>query len=155
MVTRTLVTLSICLMLGMVNAGAEVYRWVDDKGKVHYGDRPKDSQSETVNVKPAPKIGTLEKPSGNTDWRKIQEDMVRSYDEQQTEKQKQQEQKAEQQKKLAKLKKECEKNQATYETFDRRRHYTESPTGEKMYLSEEETRKYKSDLESWLNEYCN
>lgn len=33
-------------------AGAEIYRWVDEDGKVHYTDRPQHSDQTPLNVKP-------------------------------------------------------------------------------------------------------
>lgn len=38
------ITLIILCILGLSAAQAEVYRWVDENGKVHYGDRPPVSQ---------------------------------------------------------------------------------------------------------------
>ncbi len=35
-----------------VNAG--VYKWTDEDGRIHYGDRPTGVDSETIEVKPAP-----------------------------------------------------------------------------------------------------
>ena len=42
------------LLLWSVTAAAGVYKWVDDQGRVHYGDRPHGQQAEQVDVKPAP-----------------------------------------------------------------------------------------------------
>lgn len=42
--------LALLLLTGAVSA-AEVYKWTDDKGRVHYGDRPHQS-AEKLNVKP-------------------------------------------------------------------------------------------------------
>ncbi len=33
---------------------AQVYKWVDADGKVHYGDRPKTTGVEEIKIKPAP-----------------------------------------------------------------------------------------------------
>jgi hypothetical protein len=43
-------TLSLALILATASAGAaaQAYRWVDEKGKVHYGDRPPTTVSSTV-----------------------------------------------------------------------------------------------------------
>ncbi|MCL5668700.1 MAG: DUF4124 domain-containing protein [Gammaproteobacteria bacterium] len=48
------VVLLLCLAwLGQAQ-GAGIYKWVDEKGKVHYGDRPGNSGAQEVTVKPAP-----------------------------------------------------------------------------------------------------
>jgi len=36
--------------LGSLQAG-EVYKWVDENGKVHYSDRPKDENAQSIEVK--------------------------------------------------------------------------------------------------------
>ena len=36
------------------SAYAEVYKWVDADGKVHYGDRPNSDSAREIKVKPAP-----------------------------------------------------------------------------------------------------
>jgi hypothetical protein len=43
-------TLSLVLILATASAGAaaQAYRWVDEKGKVHYGDRPPSTASAAV-----------------------------------------------------------------------------------------------------------
>lgn len=38
------------LFLFGINVNAEVYKWVDDEGNVHYGDRPGQTDSEKVDV---------------------------------------------------------------------------------------------------------
>jgi hypothetical protein len=37
-----------CLLLFTVSVSAEVYKWVDDKGQVHYEDHPKNSHEEKI-----------------------------------------------------------------------------------------------------------
>lgn len=37
-------------MLGAGSVSAEIYRWVDEQGRVHFGDRPNDPAAETVDV---------------------------------------------------------------------------------------------------------
>ncbi len=55
--------LTLVLLLPAYSSGAELYRWLDDQGKVHYGDKPpekaklqtiegKISSFTTVNVEP-------------------------------------------------------------------------------------------------------
>lgn len=43
------------LMLAVAPTGhAEVYKWVDEKGRVHYGDRPLGESAKKVDIKPTP-----------------------------------------------------------------------------------------------------
>ena len=48
---RTIVAVSLALACAAASAG-EVYKWRDKDGRLHYGDRPKDAQAESVMVKP-------------------------------------------------------------------------------------------------------
>ncbi len=42
------------LLLPVALAQAEVYRWVDEKGRVHYGDRPAGDRAERVELHTRP-----------------------------------------------------------------------------------------------------
>lgn len=50
-------TLLNCLAFisGLCNAGG-VYKWVDDNGVVHYGDRPNTTEAQEVKIDPAPEV---------------------------------------------------------------------------------------------------
>lgn len=52
-----LAALTILVAVSMIapNAGADVYKWVDDRGRVHYGDSPPPDQSvQSVRTPPPP-----------------------------------------------------------------------------------------------------
>ena len=53
---RTLgAALGACLIAAAVSsAGGEIYKWVDENGKVHFGDKPPDDGAESVTVRPQP-----------------------------------------------------------------------------------------------------
>lgn len=46
---RTILAISLALACAAASAG-EVYKWKDKDGRVHYGDRPKDAQAESVTI---------------------------------------------------------------------------------------------------------
>ena len=48
---KTMVLLSGCLLFSLASA-QPVYKWVDAKGKVHYGDRPASAKSQKVDTRP-------------------------------------------------------------------------------------------------------
>jgi len=51
--TTAMIFISALMILPSAVMGAEVYRWVDEQGVVHFGDRaPEGTQATTVNVKP-------------------------------------------------------------------------------------------------------
>ena len=48
-----MVRLAVIASLGMTSAAsAEIYRWVDENGRVHYGDQPPDQSAEALDVRP-------------------------------------------------------------------------------------------------------
>ena len=64
---RRMITLAAGLVLA-ISASAQVHRWTDPSGKVHYGDRPPaDAKSEQVKVD----TGSYEGPVQVTDWAAI------------------------------------------------------------------------------------
>ena len=42
------------LTIGAAQAGAEVYKWVDQEGKTHYSDRPVSDNAEAVDIESRP-----------------------------------------------------------------------------------------------------
>jgi hypothetical protein len=50
---------ALCVVLAAMPAAADVYRWVDEDGRVHFGDRPPPGSAEriAVPVAPAPDAG--------------------------------------------------------------------------------------------------
>ena len=58
---RIILTLSLALACAAASAG-EVSKWRDTDGRLHYGDRPKDAQAESVTVSPSSGSG---EPSAN------------------------------------------------------------------------------------------
>ena len=47
-----------CLILLLActsGASAEIYKWVDENGKTHYGDKPPTSDAENIELKSSPK----------------------------------------------------------------------------------------------------
>ena len=58
---RSILALSLVLACAAASA-AEVYKWRDKDGRLHYGDKPKDVQAESVMIEPS--SGTGEPSSG-------------------------------------------------------------------------------------------
>ena len=48
----------VILLLGANTAIGEVYKWVDEDGKVHFGGRPQSKDAEAIDVKPAAPANT-------------------------------------------------------------------------------------------------
>lgn len=48
------ITLFTLLLLLPISAGAEVYKWVDEQGRVHYGDKPASNSAQPLDIERAP-----------------------------------------------------------------------------------------------------
>jgi Domain of unknown function (DUF4124) len=59
--------LVVCLLVPLITyaamtpLSAEVYKWVDEKGKTHYSDKPHDEKAETVQIKKTPELDPTHK----------------------------------------------------------------------------------------------
>lgn len=47
-------TLFTLLLLLPIGAGTEVYKWIDDQGQVHYGDKPSDGDARPLDIDRTP-----------------------------------------------------------------------------------------------------
>ena len=54
-----------CWLLATGLSVAEVYKWVDENGVVHYGDRRPDQAAETVDIKAAPPADSVQATDRN------------------------------------------------------------------------------------------
>jgi len=79
--TRLLLSLVLGLLLvEAVQAG--VYRWVDDQGRVHFGDRsPGDQATELELSRPAPKPGQIDQQQLDAERKAARQKLLDSFDE--------------------------------------------------------------------------
>jgi len=108
-------------------AHAEIYKWVDENGKVHFSDTPhEEAEVETVEVEPAVKIGTVKPQSAD---HLFEQDFSKNQ-----QKQKQREDKAEQRrKKKAALIKACDDAKADLANAIVRRSGASSSSSKRYY----------------------
>lgn len=139
------------VLLGLlsVSANAGVYRWVDDKGRTHFGDRPPaESNSEPVKVTPPP-------PDADNLANERRQRMNEFLDSQQDERQSRQAAKAEADQQAAKEAELCRKLQArlkhmaSVSTF-----YNLNEQGERVYVSEEENDRIRERFRTKVQETC-
>ena len=65
-------------------AGAQVFKWVDENGKTHYGDKPPKGQGESLNLRsaPTPASGLAASPQEQA------QKLLQSYEQERQDKQK-------------------------------------------------------------------
>lgn len=118
---------ALLLIVFYATAHAEIYKWVDENGKVHFSDAPhEEANVETIEVEPAVKIGTVKPQSADHLFR---QDFSKSQ-----QKQLQRDNKAEQRrKKKAKLHKACDDAKADLANAIVRRSGASSSTSKRYY----------------------
>lgn len=143
--------LQLIVFLTVIPAGyAGVYKWVDEKGNVHYGDKPKDTDAEQMRI-PSKKTDTS---SGSSDQNRLQyqRKLLEAMTKERRDKEMTQ----------AKAKEEAEKNKrkcrkAKNELHDRRHSryvYRLDKNGERVILSDEERRAGTEKMEALIKKHC-
>lgn len=145
--------LAVLAFLVAISARAEVYRWVDESGTVHYGDRPgSGSQAvevEHLNTQNAPAV-TGEDSDTRDEKRQRVSDML---EEDRLEKNKEKEEK--------RLERERKKRECNRLKDHQRRLkntggvYNLDKDGNRVFLSNEQRKKSEQKLNKWIQKACN
>ena len=135
------------MSVSTVNAG--IYKWTDENGNVHFGDKPLDSSSATeLKIDVSRKTGVTNS-SGNKSEREY---LLKKIEEE-----KQEEAKA-RSKRLAKKKErrsKCNALKSNYQAhIQSNRSYRMSPDGERTYLSDAERTARNNMLKKSISKYC-
>lgn len=146
-----------CLMMFVVSASGitlanDIYKWTDEDGNVHYGDRPSgDSSEERVAISSNPTnqasvqarvesryerdVATKEEVAAAAGGGPSEEDL---------------------QARAKEKAQKCETYKARLQKFvTSRRLYKQDDAGERVYLDEEQTQAARERVENQVQEYCN
>ena len=129
----------------------EIYKWTDEDGNVHYGDRPSDTQNEEL----------MAMSYRRTDPSVVQQEIQKQADSI-TARQEARTAAAEEAKKAeakaaeaAENQKKCESYRARLQTFiQSRRLYRQDENGERVYLDEQQTQDARRRVEELIAENC-
>jgi len=138
------------ILIVSVAAHAGVYKWVDENGKVHYGDSPQASQP------------TVEMNVEETTPELSSEDLLSREEKRERLLQSMEEDRLEKQEKRDKQKAENEKNRQKCNQYrDRMRHYERANAlykldkdGNRVYMSDGERAGATKSLRAKINQYC-
>ncbi len=139
--TRTL--LAMALLLPLV-ATAEVYRWKDENGNWQFGDRAPDSGHETLDLKPAAKIGQGDSVHD------IHQRTLRLRESEQADKAEQQARQAQQQKAVAEA---CKKAKDRLRRLNRPFVYVDED-GTRRDASADQVRADIAKTQKWIDDNC-
>lgn len=139
------------LILSVVTASAtgEVYKWVDEDGKVHYGDRRPASGADpnVLELAPAPP------KDADHDERSLQRRrLLDAFDAERTEQRQAQAKAAAAKRERAEK---CARVRRDLARFERANIvYTEDDDGTRIYMSDAERKAAISAARTWLDEHC-
>lgn len=140
---RTLFLLAL-LALSALPARAEIYRWTDSQGRVHFGERP---QQGAQRVEVDPQIVERDEQV-----REREANMQRLQEVRGEERAKQQQQQAEE---LARQKAYCDRLNNELARYDKRIYwYEEDSTGKKVEVSPQRVQEQKMQLQAMKRERC-
>jgi len=134
-------------LLNSATVYAEIYKWVDEQGKVHYGDKPIDNSTEMdVNIS---KQGHI-KINNNREQKR--QKLLESYaDDQEREDKKKEKLK----KKKKKLDRNCVRSKDRLRQYERASSlYNLDKEGKRITMSKEERKKMTTNLREKINKYC-
>jgi len=136
MKTKRLVVLAVLALLAPA-AAAQVFKWVDESGRTHYGEKPPPGVKATEVGVPPPPSGAAAPPPPS--WKDKELEMKRQRIERdQREDQSRQREAAEKQKAEAR-KNDCENARSYLENLERGvRYYNRDAKGERVFMEEQE-----------------
>ncbi|PAV25174.1 DUF4124 domain-containing protein [Tamilnaduibacter salinus] len=145
-----LLTMTAVFLMFSGHAAAEsVYKWTDEDGVTHFGDRqPSGQQSESVDVK----TGTSQSPGNRTSAT----EQVEALNEEKAREQEQQKQSRAEEARRKQQQKNCEiarENLNTLNTYSRIR--VQGEDGEQRYLTPEEIEERKAKFQAVVEDSCN
>ena len=132
---------------------AEVYKWVDENGKIHFSDKPFDEKSKAVKMKRQPTPEEIQQAKQRAarviqHQRKVSE--ITSEEAQQ-----EQQARMKREKKSAILNKECKMAQTEIIQLGRGyRSYTVNDKGEKYFLSDQEKNDMIAKMKELVKQHC-
>ena len=147
-VSRFLVASAMCLF-ATTGVFAEIYRWTDENGKVHFSDQPFGKQQvEKVEIKPQ----TLAKPDPELEaYRQQTREQLRIADEEQQAKMRA----AQQQQKPDVSPRRCaEAKDALRSSLESTGHYGLDKDGNRVYSSSEEIEAYRERIRQFIAKNC-
>lgn len=133
------------LLLLPTLAFAEVYRWVDEHGQVHYGQRPQAADAQVVDIR----LQVIERDSATQEREQSSQRFFQARREEQA-----QAAQARRQQQAEEVKACTELRSRLASIPEGRRYYQPTANGERRYYSDEELDAGREQLRSQLSERC-
>jgi hypothetical protein len=144
---KSLIWIFTLLITSLVQAG--VYKWVDEQGRVHYGDRPASDNAGEVRIRDQ---GGSEPSADSVSRHEKQQRFLRAREEDREEKK---QARAKNKRKKLEAKRNCEQAKKEYDKY---RHagaiYDKGKGGERKYLSFKAREEYEKSLAAEVKKWC-
>lgn len=139
--------LSLAAITFALPASAELYKWIDDDGKVHFTDKPISPNAETIEIQQQKKIG--------------QDDAVRGINER-VKRLRQSESEAQAVEDKLQAKKQARKDQVKRQCGNNKYKLSRlnglvfrvNEDGERVYMTDDEILEKRATLQKWIDENC-
>ena len=154
--TRLLITVAAATALcASPVMAAEIYKYTDENGNVHYGDRPSGNRAEeTVSVASQRTDNAAVQAAFNERYAPKPEPQNQAADSGEAEKEEKLS-RAERRAAAAERAQKCESYRARMETvITSRRLYREDENGERVYLEDNERQEARDKIQALIEEYC-
>lgn len=141
--------LSIVLLIGHSSTQAEIYKWVDASGKVHFSDKaPLQQKPQKIDID----VGPVEVDPELEQYRQRNRALLKVWDTERDQKQKRYTEKRQQ---LAQRRQRCARMQREYDASRRAGYlYVPSRDGERKIYSDAQRTKYEQRLDDYLRNSC-
>ncbi len=135
------------LAFGITESNAEIYKWTDEQGNIHYGDKPNKRASEVqVDISKKGHIST------DTDRQLKRKNLIDAFNK---DREYENKQKSEAQKKNKKLKRACIRAKDQLRNYTKARAlYDLDKDGNRIIISDEERNSATQNLKNNINKYC-
>ncbi len=133
------------------SASAEIYKWTDENGQVHYGEKSTRGNSDSVVIPMHDKTPSTPAPGTKDRLENIRKWTDARQKERETEKRR----KAEQDAKRVRQGEECRRQGNSLASLERGGHrYRLDANGHRVYLSDQEIDSKKDDIREYLKKNC-
>ena len=144
-----LIIWTLTLLLFISVSHAEIYKWTDENGQIHYGERPNNPNTEKIEIK-----STAPKPDAgiDSDRKEKQRKLLEAFEAERAEK-KQEKEKAEKEKR--ELKRNCAYLKDHYKNLKRTNiYYDFDEDGNRIYLDESIQEQDIAEAEKLIRKHC-
>lgn len=144
---RSLIWILLLLTTSLAEAG--IYKWVDEQGRVHYGDKPASASADELTIKDQPAPVQSE---ASISRKEKQQQFLRARENERKEKQQAD---AEEKQKRAEAKRKCEKAERDYKKYHNAGSlYIKGKDGEREHLSFKEREAYEESIAANIKKWC-